>query len=489
MSSTPGPQTFRVAVGFALAQRYISFVLQLAVAVVLARLLSPTETGIFALAAAIVAVCHLVREFGLAEYLIAEREITRSKLRAAFTVTFLSSVLISGGLALSVPLIATAYGERGLENLLYLLCVNFALMPLGTVAAAMLHRAVRFDRLFVVQTGSAVASAVVTLTLAFHGFSYMSMAYGAIAGTLALILSLLAYDWRNVLLLPTSRGLGSVFRFGGVLTGARLLEQMATRSVDFVVSASLGFHANGVLSKANTIGSSFGEFFNSAVVRAATPKFARMEVHAPSTRDAYLRGTVVAAMALWIFFPFVAVNASDIVWLLFGAQWTECVELIQIGAIGSLFHAPFLLSFAWLTALGVVRVQLSIQLIFAPVTFLSVLVAAQYSLVWVALALSICGCLKLLLVNRAMKRECHIGAGEVWVRLRLGLGIAIVVALASAAVKWVLMELEVPRLMQLALVGVVTITCSLVAIAATGHPAHEEVKRAWSALRSRLQRR
>ena len=76
----------RRSLAFSTLDSYISLVLQLGSTVVLSRLLTPEETGIFAVAAVFASLASTFRDFGVAEFLIQEKALTSDKIRAALTV-------------------------------------------------------------------------------------------------------------------------------------------------------------------------------------------------------------------------------------------------------------------------------------------------------------------------------------------------------------------------------------------------------------------
>jgi O-antigen/teichoic acid export membrane protein len=68
------------------AQNYTGMLITIPSIMILARFLTPAETGIFSVAMAVTNLTHVLRDFGVGGYLIQEREITREKIRAAFTI-------------------------------------------------------------------------------------------------------------------------------------------------------------------------------------------------------------------------------------------------------------------------------------------------------------------------------------------------------------------------------------------------------------------
>ena len=62
---------------------------------IISRLLTPAETGVFAVAAVFAAFASTFRDFGVAEYLIQEKELDDTKIRAALTVNIVISWLMA----------------------------------------------------------------------------------------------------------------------------------------------------------------------------------------------------------------------------------------------------------------------------------------------------------------------------------------------------------------------------------------------------------
>ncbi len=475
-AARPEP-SLRHAVAYSFAQKYLAFFVHVAMTVVLARLLTPEETGIFSLAIAAVGLGHLLRDFGTADYVISQKEVSQDKLRAAFTVT----VLMAWGIALVLLLLAqpmaTAYKEPGVARVLQLLCLNFVLLPFGTVAFAMLSKEMRFGRIFAAQTSANLLSAGVTVWAAWAGYSYMSLAMGSVAANLWTIALLLLLQPRTVFMKPTLRGLGSVLRFGGALTAARLIEQGANRSADFIVSGMLGFHAGGLMSKTGSLLNSFHEFFSSAVVRVATPAFAKSSATPLAERQGYLQGTVLVGTALWLFFPFLALYAHEIILLMFGANWLECVPFVKVGAVGSMCWAPFMLSSSLLTARSAVAAQMRIQLVMAPVTVAALVGGALIDLYTLVVVLTAAQLVRFYMINRAVDATCGIGFKEVMRALAPSAVLAVLALAGGALAKWAAVSAGLPTFLVIACGAAATALAAALAAWQLRHPAYAEVAR------------
>ena len=485
----------RRALLFSLGQRYLAVVLQLATSMVMARLLTPTEAGIFSLAAVAVSIGQVIRDFGVGDYLVKEQVITPEKVRAAFTVTTLFAWATAAVFVVLAPLLAAAYDEPRLATVLHILSLNFLLIPFGSTATALLFRQLRFGTVFWVQTTSLAIGSATTVGLALAGFSYLSPAYGALASVAATVLMLFVLSRTNVLVRPTLHGLRGVFRFGGTLTLARLVEELSEKSPDFIVTAVLGFHAGGVWGKAGTLLTAFQDFVTTGVSKVATPVLARLDSGSgpshgiPPGTDTLWPAFERAAQMLFLlqcsFFAWLLVCAPEVVGVLFGPQWVQAVVLVQAGAVGGILWAPCALANALLTARGHAREQLQVNVVYGAVLASAVAVGASISLGVAAVLLQGAVLLRTGLTLRALRRRLGFGTRRLLRALAPSAGVALAAGVLSAAAVWGCRQAGAPALVTLLCGAGVVGAAALGAAIATGHPVGQEVRRA---LTGRLRR-
>ena len=91
----------RRALLFSLLERYALTVLAFASNVLLARLLTPSEIGVYSVCMAVVGIAGVLREFGIGSYLIQKREVTRAHLGTAFGLSLVLGVLLPWDLLLT----------------------------------------------------------------------------------------------------------------------------------------------------------------------------------------------------------------------------------------------------------------------------------------------------------------------------------------------------------------------------------------------------
>jgi O-antigen/teichoic acid export membrane protein len=477
----PAPSTRR-AVFYAFGQRYLAFVVQLATSIILARLLTPQETGVFSLAVAAVAIGTILREFGTTDYVVSQKDISPEKLRAAYTVTVGFAWATAAVLFVAAYPLAAHYNEPGLATVMHVLCLNFMLVPLGSTATALLTKSLRFDVLFWIQTISVVASALVTVGCAMAGLSSQSPAWGSVAGIATTVGILFVRNPRSVLMVPGLHDLRHVLRFGGTLTVARIIESMANRSPDFIVSGMLGFHSGGVLSKANSLNAGFYDFFASAVVRVATPVLAAARHGNTAVAQGYRHAIVMMAAVQWLFFGLMGITAPELVLVLFGNQWLQAVPILQIGAVQGLIYAPFMLCIPLLTACGAAAAQLRINLIYGVVLVAALAIGCLHSLT-AAAALSVGAHLvRMALFSVATREQCGISTRSVVAGLGPTAVVCAFAALCALATRVAMNTLGGVAWVTLAATVSAAVVAFLSAAAIAKHPLTGELRRLWGAI-------
>ena len=79
----------RKALSLSFIQTFISLVFTFGGVIIVSHLLTPTEIGIYSIAAGLVALIQMLRDFGVSEFLIQEEELDEHKIRTVFTINLL----------------------------------------------------------------------------------------------------------------------------------------------------------------------------------------------------------------------------------------------------------------------------------------------------------------------------------------------------------------------------------------------------------------
>jgi O-antigen/teichoic acid export membrane protein len=482
MSKSP---SVRGALAWSFAERYLSLLITVPTTMILARLLTPTQVGVYSLCAVVTNLASILRDFGVSEYLIQERELDREKLRSAFTITLLMAWSIALVILGGRFLLADWYHEPLLADLLLVLSLNFVMLPLASPSFALLNREMAFHKIFMVQVSANAANSATSIALAWSGHGAMSLAWGPVVGIAVQVAILVWLRPRDALLMPRLRGAGRQLRFGAMFTGSRLVESGSRNGHELIIGKVFGFTSLGLFSRATGLIDLLGQTVSSAILRVATPALAADHRAGHSLVGPYAKGTAIFTGIAWPFMGGVALMSSDIIALLFGKQWLEAAPLATLLALAGLPYALTMLAPNALAATGQIRRRLSVALWYGPTHLACVGIAAFWNLHAVAAVFVIGNLVQVAMYTRHLTEVLKATPRELfapsWVSVQLALGCCAGLGLAQLASY----ELSLPLIPRIALCVVAGAGAWLACAALLRHPAMTEVRRALTHLRSR----
>lgn len=316
-------------------QKHVQLLVSIASVMILSRLISPEETGIFSIGVAIAALTHAVRDFGVGNYVVKEAEITPAKTGTAFTVSLLIAVVLSLLLlGLSFP-VAAFYAKAEVATVIWITTLGLLVSPLSTIPIALLLRDQRFADIFRVSIASAFANAVVAILFAWLGFGAKALALGQLASALTLALG------ANLIL--RNRGMyrlslahwRDVSNFGFHMTVSNLSEQLGQRASDLVVGKMVGFSAVGLLSRSGTLITMVQDSVQSAVMPVVLTSMLADIRKTGKVAPLLLKSLCLFTCLMWPVYAVISMFARDAVAVLFGAKWLEAAPYTSILCYGA----------------------------------------------------------------------------------------------------------------------------------------------------------
>lgn len=344
--------------------------------VILARLLTPADLGLFSVAAATVGVAQVVREFGIGGYLIQERELTLPRIRTAFTISLLISIGLGVIVLVSAKPVSAFYNEPRLNRVLDLLAINFVLIPFGSIGLTLLRRDLAFGRIFVINTVASSIGLGVAVTLGLLGYGYWALAWSSIAGTLALCFLTASLSSHGIAYRLSLAGWGRVVRYGSRSTAVAIVTEIAINANDLVIGKAVDLTAVSIFSRAQALTRIFNRDFLGAVTAVASPAFARLHRSGENVEALHEQGVLYVTAIAWPYYGFVAIFPLEVLRLLFGPQWDAAAPLVPVFCLGGAMSAPSALIITLLASIGRIDLALKADLVSQPLRIMLALACA-----------------------------------------------------------------------------------------------------------------
>lgn len=319
----------RKALSLSFVQTFVSLVFTFGGVIIVSHLLTPTEIGIYSVAAGLVALVQMLRDFGVSEFLIQEEELDEQKIRTVFTINLVIAWSLGIALFAFSGVAGRFYGNPGVSDVLQVVSIVFMLLPFGAISQTLMKRELEFGKLLNIRLGENIARSCATVGLAYAGFSYMSMAWSSVVGILVMVVGCAVwgrqYRVRGLSLSHWKRVLG----FGSNRTIADIARQVGDQSANLVIGRMLGLAATGLYSRGYGIVNMYSSSVVGAINGVAFPAFAREHRETGTAPQLFLRSLVYLTGVSWPFFAAGVVLAFPIIRVLFGSQWDAAVPLMQ----------------------------------------------------------------------------------------------------------------------------------------------------------------
>jgi len=372
---------------FSSIERYYGFAIAFVTTVVISRLLTPAEVGLFSIAMSVAGVAYVLREFGASNFLIRTPNLEAHHPSCAFGIT------LALGLSLGVLLLVLAYpialffSHGEIATLLCVLSINFFLLPFGVVNFALIQREMRFDLSAKIGMIAATLSAAVSMSLAWLGFGAFSLAWGAVA--LSVITAALTIVWGpgRFLVRPQLRGASELMSFGYKTTALTMLWEVGKHFPEFAVGRLLGFAPAGLLSRAGGLATNFNDLLQRGLQPITLPYFSRIEREGGDSAKPHYRIVTWMTAIGWPVFVILAVAAEPLVLLFYGPQWQGVIRPFQILCVLMAYNFLFSYQYQVVMVKNELSAEIRLSLCMFPVRLVLVGVGASIGVNEACLAL------------------------------------------------------------------------------------------------------
>ena len=289
--------------------------------IIVARVLTPSDYGVIAMAAPVTAFVVLFQNLGLNHAVVQARVISPEQLNSLFWINILASIAIAGLLLLAAPVAGWFYHDVRAS---YIVAASALWVLVGGTAiqhGTLLNREMRFRTTSRIDIATTVTGLVATVAAAFALRSYWALWLGGfIASLVGIVLVWRASPWR-----PSRRvtfgGTREMLKFGAGITGFDVLNFFSRNLDNVLIARFSGAAALGLYDRAYRLMMFPLQNINAPLSQLMLPMLAQLRDEPERFRRAYL--LAVRAIQL-IVIPGIAValaTSDRIIPLLLGPQW------------------------------------------------------------------------------------------------------------------------------------------------------------------------
>jgi O-antigen/teichoic acid export membrane protein len=312
---------------------------QMAVAVILARLLKPDEYGLAAMVLVFSSLVIIFSDLALGAALVQRKELhERDRSTVFWTSTAVGLLFMLMGIAVSWP-VAAFYGEAEVQPLLAVLSIGFLVTALGTTQTALLNRDMDFKSLELRLMAGTLAGAVVGIALAASGYGAWAIIGQQLASAFAstvLLWALSPWHPRFMFSIASLRDLSS---FSLKVFGTRLVFYANRNADNLLIGRFLGPSALGAYAVAYNVMLAPIQRITAPLVEVLFPAFSRIQDERERIASLWLRAIRVVGTITIPGMVGLVLVAPEFVYVVLGERWKAAIPVIQILAVVGLMQS------------------------------------------------------------------------------------------------------------------------------------------------------
>jgi len=332
-SSNPGHQIL-AGTAYAVIGRWTIRVIGLVNIVILARLLTPEDFGVVAMAAVAIGLLETLMEFGVVNLVIRSKIRSDAFLDTALTLQLLQGVVVGALLIALAPVAAIYFSDSRIEAVLYVAAFTLVAGGARSIGVALARKDLHYAADLRFAVFSRVAQFVITLLLVIYLQNYWGIIIGFLVS--AIFTTILSY-WMFPRRVRLSLSYwDTFFAFAKSIIPMSIARFLNDRIGTIIVGGTADTHTLGIYNASFDLSQMPSSEIIGPIERVLIPNYSKLIDDRKKLQDAYIFSiqlllTIAAPLSIGL-----ALVADDFVLVLLGDQWVEAGGLVSWLAIYAL---------------------------------------------------------------------------------------------------------------------------------------------------------
>ncbi|MDW3224776.1 MAG: oligosaccharide flippase family protein [Paracoccaceae bacterium] len=323
--------------------------------VVLSRLLSPTDFGLFALAAVVHQIVVAIADLGIKSQLLKTTTLDPRHHGEAFGLALLSAFIVGVAFLGVIHLLPDEVVSPRLDPALWILAAMIFLGPLELLFNIPLMQSMRFGLVSVINVAGAWVRCVVSIVAAVYGAGPAALAAGFLAEQIVSFALFACARRGDAMPTPRITGWYGLIADGLHLSSAQVVRRLGDLGMMGAISAVLGVATLGIYNRADQIIKLFDKVFIDSISPVVLPAFVQAIEHGHRPAAIYLKKVELLSALIWPAFAMLALLAEPLCRVVLGPGWPAAPAIVQFLAVIGIVKPFTKMNQALFIALGELR--------------------------------------------------------------------------------------------------------------------------------------
>lgn len=340
---------------------------------VLARILSPLQFGVFGIASLTITFLEILMETGVNVVLIQKKQAIDNYINTAWIVSILRGFIITIILLLSANIVSAFFNSPESASLIYLISLVSLIRGFINPSIVRFQKEMRFKEEFWFKFTVFAFDSAVAIAASYYFQSAVGIVWGLIAGAMFELIASFIFITPRPKFEFDAKKVREVLSKGKWITGAGVFQFLFRQGDDAFVGRVLGEGPLGIYQLAYKVASLPVSEVTDVFGRVTFPMYVKISDDKTRLKSVFFKTTGVVALLALVVGGILFVFGGLIVETLLGESWSAAVPLVKvlsifgiIQAISNSFHS-FLLAIekqSWVTTVTFFQTCVMLIIIF-----------------------------------------------------------------------------------------------------------------------------
>lgn len=314
-------------------QKYSGLIVQIIVTAILARLLSPEDFGVVAVATVLIAFFTLFTDMGIGPAIIQKQDLTQDDLNSIFSFTVWGGIVLAALFFVVAYPIGHFYKEESLVLICQLLSINLLFAAWNIVPNALINKNKRFKFIAKRTLSLQVISGIISVFAAYHGLGLYALLISPILTAIGVfVLNFRKYPLQFSWQMHTE-ALKKIFSYSSFQFLFNFINYFSRNLDKLIIGRFFSMNELGYYEKSYRLMMLPLQYVTNVVTPVMHPILTLLQNDYKSLTEKYnkiikLIATISFPLGVFLYFA-----ADDIIYIIYGNRWEKAIPVFQILAL------------------------------------------------------------------------------------------------------------------------------------------------------------
>lgn len=360
---------------------------------IMARLLSPEDYGLAAMAMPLILFVMMVADGGLGNSLIRTSKIEGHEWHTCFWISCVFGVVFTAVIAAIAPLAAIILEQPRLTGIIAALSFIVLAQTITLIPGAALQKASRFGTTAAIEIAALLLGILSAVIAALMNLGVWALVLQQVVFYFVRVLLILIFSSYRPRMIFDLKDAWEHIIFGWHILGSNLVTFTSKSAENLIIGKYLGPAPLGVYSMAFQFARLPFMIVTGPLQHVLYPHIIGFRENREKLSELFLLVTRMLAIVILPSVTLVAVASKPIFHLLLSAKWAEAVPIFMLVAPAAALQPITALQGTFLMAIGRTDIQMRLAIQLAVLWLIGLIISVPHGIVAVAATYSICSCL------------------------------------------------------------------------------------------------